>query len=388
MHTNITEINAVVASSANFVPPLPIPTLQSFPIPSLHAGVPTSGYIPPKDPTITLECADLARRLITAGVICTTTVPEHATTVHEVLEFGLLSWLKASVGTLKVLEVRVEILRPSSMQTLIENATADDYYGGYDREVTGAFGIQFNGDCGWNPFTVSDTAISTELVAPGLFKAAMAAIKDAAKITVPIRTAEDAFADFQNAWETPIDKIPEDHEVLESLMDRYEDEATAKEYLPSVLLPILGADMCLTSLVAKRDRLTQAQLRDFAKLGADSAVRVLAKQVLKLRRAIKAANKAHARLPNLDGLNINPIEPGCTLIYEFDQRVYAVFDELYQSSMSDGTADEMFGLDDLPTDPSELRSYFERLSLALVVLNEMDILISLIAKPHHMQDET
>ncbi|MCU6502346.1 PRTRC system protein F [Rugamonas sp. A1-17] len=387
MHTNITEINAVVASSANFVQPLSIPSLQSFAIPTLHACIPRAGFLPPQDSTITKECADLARLLIAAGIIDTASIPEHATTVHEVLEFGLMSWFNANVGNLKALEVRVEILRPRSMQALIENATDDDYYGEFDREVTGAFGIQFNGDSGWNPYTVSEAAMSTELVAPGLFKAAMAAIKDAASISVPIRTAEFALGDFQGQWENWGEvKLPCDDEVLETLRDRFEDEATAQEYLPSVLLPILGGDLCLTSLVPKKDRLTLKQLTGYAKSGADLDVRAIASQVLNLRHAIKVANREQARLPNLEGLNVNPIEPGCSLIYQFDQRVFAAFDDHYKSSMSDGTADEMFGLDDLPNDPLELKSYFERLSLALAVLNEMDILISMIAKPHYMQD--
>jgi PRTRC genetic system protein F len=131
--------------------------------------------------------------------------------------------------------------------------------------------------------------------------------------------------------------------------------------------------------------LTLEKLKKISQASNDAVCRSLAQQVLKLRAAVKAANKVDARLPDVSGLNVHTIEPGCSLIYQFDQRVYAVFDDQYNCAMQEGNAADIFGLDELPTKPTELKAYFERMKLALVVLNEMDHLISMIAKPHYME---
>jgi len=377
MRTNIHELNAVVESAAYYAPPAPSFALHSFVLPTFHPSVQIHG-------NISLDSAQLVRDLIATKIIKLESIPETASTVDEVLNLGLAAWFKVHMPVFKALIVSVEILTPASVQEAIRSATREDgEYRSYERRFNGSIGVQFNGDWGWNPFTVSDFALGIELTEPGLFKATMRVIKEAAAITVPIRTAFDALSDFQNLWEDDA-VVPDDDAVIERLIEMLDDEAN--DYLPSVLIPVLGGDLCLPSLVPKKDRMSLAQIRRISKSSNDIECRDLAKQVLKLKAAIKAANKAGARLPDVDGLNIQTVEPGCTLIYQFDRRVFGVFSDQYQYGMETGYANQMIGLDEIPVVPTEITSYFNRMNLALSVLKEMDALIAMIGTPYDMQD--
>lgn len=388
MRTNIQELEAVAASTENYVPPSPATALQSFVLPKLHVDVPIRSCMEAKSPQSS-EYSELARHLVDARVINPKQVPDDAESSKEVLQYGIQAWFDHQIGDLKILEVSVALLNPESMQSTIECCSGDPFGCSDDDDADDddenekelRFGLQWDGDTGFNGYTLSEQAQAIERSQPGLFKAVMKLIIEAAGITVPVRTSDHFLGEFEWMWEAfnAESRIPSDHAAMESLMARFEDEATAKEYLPSVILPLLGGDLCLPSLSSDKKPLSTAALRRIALGSQNRLCATLAQQALKLRSAIDAANKVGARLPTLEGLNVHTIEPGCTLLYQFDNRLYGLLDDSYQAEMSAGNADPMFGLEAIPNTSQELKEYFKKMEYAIAVLRELDNTLALVA---------
>lgn len=233
-----------------------------------------------------------------------------------------------------------------------------------------------------------DSAIALESEHPGLWKTALHYIEAASRISVPIRMPETIYYLNGYLWEEwgvikSRKDIPKDESVRELLEYNFAgDDDEIERFLPSSILKLLGDDLAIPVLNTKKQRLSQKQVKQIAKDSRDAFSAVAADLLLKLVKAVHVAKRANARMPDLSDLNCESTEPGCTLIFKHDDLIYQCINNNYQELMQDGRATHWTGLDELPTTPLELATYFNKLDLALKVLMALDDLLCHVTEPY------
>jgi PRTRC genetic system protein F len=356
------------------------PRIHAFTLPSIHADIPVAS-------SSTSEEVDMATLLINAGIIDVQSVPDSASSAHQIMQFGIENWFRSHIAKLHVIDVEAEILPPSAVKDVIEDCGEDDYERNH-RDFLGGFGMAVRGYDTFNPHIFGAKALSIELTHPGLFKAAMFAIHQAATITVPIRLPTDIYEMHQYFWEDfgclkDANSIPKDDDVRETLEWNFgEGEAEVEQYLPSAIVTMLGGDIAIPALCKKSDRMLKREITKLSRSAKDIHAQAVAKSILKLNSAIAVAKKVDASLPTMDGLSGQTIEPGCTLLYRYDEAIYQTLNQNYENAMSGGYATNMVGMSEMPREVHALADFFMKLGKALKVLAALDDLLFLVTEPY------
>lgn len=380
MQINLHEIGAIQGHDQSFTIPLTaqLGSLQAFHLPKISPDIPLRGYTNTVDPAL----AALAQHLLAINVIDPMSIPDHASTLQDVVEYGLAHWIGKRVPELKCLLLSLELKSPIKVAAHLEEKPSEDegwYSDPYN--PNGNYALALMGTHDYQILEMEAKALRIEAAAPGLFKAAFDAVKDAGAVSVEVRLPDfflDEYLTMWTEWGAP--KIPTDKSARECLLEHFGDESEEIDaMLPSAILPTLGGDLCISQMRRKYKRLTNAQLKDLSATSDNLEVTAVADMTLKLRRSTAKGLKAKASLPNLDGISTRPYETGCTLVYRYTHGIHQRIDEAYRNLMEVGDGHEMLGLEDLPRDTDELTEFFVRLDHSLMVLQDMDTLINLIS---------
>lgn len=343
--------------------------LQTFHLPSIHKAIPKIAVLSKFEQTQ----SEFGLQLLDAGIINPEDIDESIATAHGVIESGLSAWFNQRMGDLNAIKISMQLLNSNVAVDFVEQFEESEIH------LTGGFLLKVIGES-TGCRELKGRAIALEDSHNGLFKTALNAIDSASCITVGILLPNEIFSYFSYNWEDDGLSIPKDEDVREVLVDRFGDTSEVDNYLPSAIVPLFGGENCLINCyMAKNVLLNPKQLRTFATTTPDADSAAVAIQTALLIDAIKKANDMQAEMPGLAGLYAECVERGCVLIYERDDRVFQVLDEMVECAYNNSEATDCIGFKELPNNAEELREYFAKLDMACTVLRHMDTLISMIS---------
>lgn len=344
--------------------------LHAFRLPSLHPDIPLNPIIS----ISTVDDSQFVRELLRSKVIQPASIPETAATTIDVLFHGLKSWFDNRTKDLQILQFSIDILDGDKAMNFLSHTNE------YDKEkFTGNYTVSIECD-GPVYYELESKALELEQITPGLFATALDAIETASYMTIPVMTPNMIYWEFSHChWEeTNSGNEPSDKEARKDLLERLGECEALDNYLPSVVIPLFGGNLCLSDLKKKRKILSTNQLKRLSKtaLAAD-----ISNQIISLQRAIEIAKKNNASLPDTNNLDVRPVSFGCSLIFKENDQVIESIDNLINDAYQAGDATDVVGFQELPTTYRELKRYFAKLHLAFNVVREMDKLLAMIATP-------
>jgi len=328
--------------------------------------------------------AEIARRMIDAGVININTLPDDICTVHEVVQVGVQQWVHQRIPEFNVLDLSLSLWYPDAKNSFIEAAYSESP--GDSPEPTDTFGLVFDGVEYLNGYVMEAHAKYLELHQPGLFRTAILTIMEATRRSIDIRMPEDIFWLFQHQWYSQ-ELIPDDKDAIEALLEVHgvEDESMIEAFLPSRVVDMLGGELCFTHVKLKSKQsqaIKPRELKRIAKQSQDATVVSTAQAIIDLRFALQQAEKRDIRLPDLTSTCAETIEAGCTLMYRFNQIIIDELDAQNEHAQQAGVTTSVIGIDELPNDTESLKAYFDDLDILLRVVHKMDQLLKLITTPY------
>lgn len=346
--------------------------MLGFQLPTIPRAIPQRLVIQERGATL----AQLALDLVMIGVINPSDIPPGVATPADVVKHGLEPWFDSRTQGLNRLHFTFGMIDSASAKEMLSFAENDD-------EMR-----QF----GFNPvlaittpmteyvYTTHRCAVEMEAVRPGLYGSILNAIREAKRITVPLFDPSEMFDAFaESHWDG--DTRISTREARPILIDRLGDDGDWEKCLPKVIKPLFGYDLWRTD--RRRNTMTAAQLRRFAEVTGQSAMKHIVQEAALLLDLCEEAKAKDARLPSLDRIWLRPYYLACHIVYQDNEHLWAERDTQvnYTQQGSDGT--DCVGLHELPSGRDQLATYFNTLDIALGVTRQMDKVISLISEPLH-----
>jgi len=338
-----------------------LPSL-AFQLPSINAAVPAFAEIVVRE----VDYVPFTRALLDAGVITPEMIGPNASTPKCILEQGLQAWFNERTAGLQYLKFDVRVF---------DAVAASEIHFGYEHEPTSYKNWVF----GLHGYETSEVrvaeplALELERKCPGLFYSAFSAMEAGGWKTTDILTPTmiiEQTASYQ-LWDGDLSEIPTDEEAMEYLVDRYGEEA--QRYLPSTLMKVWGQGFCFPR---KGQRpIGKRRLRKLCK-GRDKQVAAVARQLLKLLDARQYVEECGAEFNGAGG---EPLYTACSIGFNRDDRYTEFIDSHVNGVYESGEYSEFLTINEFPSDPDELDSYFIKLDALFRLMAEVDALIPLLS---------
>jgi len=338
------------------------PPALAFQLPTISAAVPHFTEIVNRE----VDYTTLARTLVEANVITPEMIGAHASTPKCILEQGLRAWFNERTERMHYLKFDVRVF---------DAVAAGDIQFGYEHEPTTYKNWVF-GLSGYETSEVrvaEPVALELEKKCPGLFYTAFSAMEaggwKTADILTPTMIIEQT-ASYQ-LWDGDLSEIPTDEEAMEYLVDRYGEDAD--RYLPSALMKVWGQGFCF----ARKGQRSIGK-RKLKKLcnASDKQVATIARQVRKVLDARKYVDECGAQFNGAGG---EPLFTACSIGFNRDDRYTEFIDSHVNGIYESGEYSEFLTINELPSDPDELDSYFIKLDALFRLMAEVDALIPLLS---------
>lgn len=357
MQLNPTEMS-VLAEVAN-IPQLPS---LAFQLPSISAAVPRFAEIVVRE----VDYASFARVLVDVGVITPEMIGRNASTPKCILEQGLQAWFKERTDRMQHLKFDI---------CVFDAEAASEIQHGYEHEPTQYKNWVF-GLSGYETSEVrvaEPVALALEKKCPGLFYSAFSEMESAgwktADILTPLMVIEQT-ASYQ-LWDGDLSEMPTDEEAMADLIDRYGE--AAHRYLPSTLMKVWGQGFCFPRKGQRA--LGKRKLRKLTK-GRDKQVAAVARQLIKLLDAKQYVEECGAQFSGPGG---EPLFTACSIGFNRDDRYTEFIDSHVNGVYESGDYSEFLSINEFPSDPDELESYFIKLDALFRLMAEVDALIPLLS---------
>lgn len=356
------QLNSIEMGVLERVANIPQPPALAFQLPTINAAVPHFAEIVSR----AVDYTAFARGLVEANVITSEMIDAHASTPKCVLEQGLRAWFKERTDRMQYLKFDVHIF---------DAVAASEIPCGYDEEPT-TYNNWVFGLSGYETTEVriaEPVALELEKKCPGLFYSAFSALESAGWKTIDILTPTaiiEQTAAWQ-LWEGDLSEMPTDEEAMVYLVDRYAEGA--ERYLPSTLMKVWGQGFCFAR---KGQRpIGQRKLKTLCKAN-DEQVASVARQLVKLREAQKYVEECGAEF---QGAYRDQLYTACSIGFNRDERYTDFIDTHLQGMYETGEYSEFLTINELPSAPDELDSYFIKLDAMFRLMAEVDALIPLLS---------
>jgi PRTRC genetic system protein F len=357
MQLNPTEMRALQGAAT--IPQMPA---QAFQLPTINAAVPHFTEIVDRE----VDFTTFARALLDAGVIQPDMIGPRAGTPKCILEQGLRAWFKERTDRIKHLKFDVRVC---------DAVSAADLHQGYDEDPpeykNWVFALE-----GYETSEVriaEPIALELEKKCPGLFYSAFSEMEQGAWRTIDILTPTKIIEQTASymLWDGDFSEMPTDEQAMEYLVDRYGEEAD--RYLPSALVKVWGQGFCFPREGQKT--LSARKLKKLSK-SDDAQVATISHHLLKLREAKRYLDECGAKLMGVDA---QPLFTGCSIGFNRDDRYTEFIDAHVNGIYESGEYSEYLSIDQLPSDPDDLDSYFIKLDALFRLMAEVDALIPLLS---------
>lgn len=356
------QLNPTEMSVLERVANIPQPPALAFQLPTINAAVPRFTEIVERE----VDYTAFARALVEANVITPEMIDAHASTPKCVLEQGLRAWFKERTGCMQYLRFDVHVF---------DAVAAGEIQSGYDDEPT-TYNNWVFGLGGYETTEVrvaEPVALELEKKCPGLFYSAFSAMEaggwKTADILTPMMIIEQTAA--WQLWEGDFSDMPTDKDAMEYLVDRYGEDA--ERYLPSELMKVWGQGFCFARKGQRS--IGERKLKTLCK-AADKQVAAVAQQLVKLLEARRYVEECGAEFHGADGTQLFT---ACSIGFNRDDR-YTDFIDTHVNGMHEtGEYSEFLTINEFPSDPDELESYFIKLDALFRLMAEVDALIPLLS---------
>ena len=334
----------------------------AFQLPTISAAVPHFTEIVSRE----VDYTTFARALVDANVITPDMIGANASTPKCILEQGLLAWFKERTDRLHHLKFDVRVF---------DSVAANEIEFGYESEplVYKGWAFALTGYETSEVRVAEPVALELEKKCPGLFYSAFSAMERAGWKTADILTPMmviDQVASYQ-LWDGDFSELPSDEEAMEGLVDRFGDEAA--RYLPSVLLKVWGQGFCFPRKGQRS--ISKRKLRRLCK-SPDKQVASVSRQLLKLQDAQQYVTECGAKLSGPGG---DPLFTACSIGFNRDDRYTQYIDDYVNGMYQSGEYSEFLTINEFPSIPDELESYFIKLDALFRLMAEVDALIPLLS---------
>ncbi len=208
---------------------------------------------------------------------------------------------------------------------------------------------------------------------PQLLATALRLIEAASWRTAWIRTPSELLSHFAHFyWEG--DETESDADSLEWLKERFdEDQETMQRYLPSVVrAELVPAALRLTPTGRRRRRDRRDFGPDVATLESLTSRRGMARLCRELILLRNLISRARGRDLLNYGYDARPVYSAAVLVWENDERVQQLFDDIYQYEWDGGEATMHLGFIPIAQEPSAIRRQYADWQLALQTLTSID----------------
>jgi len=357
------QLNPIEMSVLERVANIPQPPALAFQLPTINAAVPHFVEIVNRE----VDYTTFARALVNADVIKPDMIGAHASTPKCILEQGLRAWFKAHTDRMKYLTFDVHVFDAEAANEL--------QFGDSDGEPTNfknwVFGL--HGDPTSEVRVAEPIALQLEEKCPGLFYSAFSAIESGGWKTADILTPMmviDQVASYQ-LWDGDFSELPTDEDAMELLVDRFGEDA--KNYLPSVLLKVWGQGFCFPRKGQRA--FSKRKLKRHSKSN-DKQVATVARQLLKLRDALEYVKQCGAMFGGPHGCSLFT---ACSIGFNRDDRYTTYVDDYVNGMYESGDYSEYLTVNEFPSDPAELDSFFIKLDALFRLMAEVDALIPLLS---------
>lgn len=355
----LNPIEMRVLQGAATIPQLPS---LAFQLPTINAAVPHFAEIVERE----VDHTTFARALLDAGVIQPEMIGAYASTPKCILEHGLRAWFKERTERLQYLKFDVHVF---------DAVAASEIQFGYEHEPV----TYKNWVFGLSGYETSEVriaepiALKLEKKCPGLFYSAFSAMETAGWKTTDILTPTmiiEHTASYQ-LWDGDLSEMPTDEEAMEYLVDRYGEDA--HRYLPSVLMKVWGQGFCLPRKGQKP--IGKRKLQKLCK-GRDKQVAAVARQLVKLLDAKQYVEECGAQICGAGG---ERLFTACSIGFNRDDRYTDFIDNHVNGIYESGEYSEYLSINEFPSDPDELESYFIKLDALFRLIAEVDAIIPLLS---------
>lgn len=356
------QLNPTEMSVLERVANIPQPPALAFQLPTFNAAIPSFTEIAERE----VDYTAFTRALVEANVITPEMIDAHASTPKCVLEQGLRAWFKERTARLKYLKFDVHLFDAVAAGEI--RSPYDDEPATYNNWVFGLSGYETT-----EIRVAEPVALELEKKCPGLFYSAFSALEVAGWKTVDLLTPTmiiEQTAAWQ-LWEGDLSDMPADEEAMEYLVDRYGEDA--ERYLPSTLMKVWGQGFCFARKGQKS--IGQRKLKTLCK-AADKQVAAVASQLVKLLEARKYVEECGAEFNGVDG---GQLYTACSIGFNRDDRYTEFIDTHLNSLYETGEYSEFLTINEFPSVPDELNSYFIKLDALFRLMAEVDALIPLLS---------
>jgi PRTRC genetic system protein F len=356
----LNPIEMRVLQGAATIPQLPF---RAFQLPTISPAVPSFVEVVDRQ----VDFTPFTQALLDAGVIQPEMIGPSASTPKCILEQGLRAWFKERTDRLKHLKFDARVSDPVAAAAL--HQCYDEEIPEYKNWVFALTGYETT-----EVRVAEPIALELEAKCPGLFYSAFSEMEQGGWRTVDILTPMqviDQTAAFM-LWDGDLSEMPSDEDAMEYLVDRYGEDAD--KYLPSILMKVWGQGYCFPRKGQRS--LGARKLKKLCK-SPDHQVATIASQLLKLREAKRYADECGARFC---GVNMHPLFTGCSIGFNRDDRYTEYIDTYVNGIYESGEYSECITIEEFPSNPDDLDSYFIKLDALFQLMAEVDALIPLLSR--------